>query len=94
MRPEQTLITKGGATPPQNPRTMEENKERTRKQRKNGERTQKLMTFRLDNDLCEWLSTKANKGRLINELLQARMMSETETEDCADMPTEKEDYEK
>ena len=30
---------------------------------------QKMMSFRLDADLQEWLDTKENKGRLINKLL-------------------------
>lgn len=34
-----------------------------------GVRTQKMVSFRLDNDLEEWLSKSPNKGRLINQLL-------------------------
>lgn len=34
-----------------------------------GERTQKMMSFRVDCDLIEWLNQQRNKGRLINELL-------------------------
>lgn len=30
---------------------------------------QKMMSFRLDADLKEWLDKKENKGRLINRLL-------------------------
>lgn len=34
-----------------------------------GVRTQKMMSFRVDNDLIEWLNECPNKGRLINQLL-------------------------
>ena len=33
-----------------------------------GQRTQKMVSFRLDNDLGEWLQQQHNKGRLINNL--------------------------
>lgn len=40
---------------------------------KRGERTSKMMTFRIDADNLEWLNTQANKGRVINDLIaQAR----------------------
>lgn len=45
-------------------------KPRTRKAWKHGERTQKMMSFRLDADLAAYLEGWANKGRLINELLR------------------------
>ena len=52
---------------------MEEQNEKKKQERKNyaprGTRTQKAMTFRLDNDAAEYLSTVDNKGRLINELI-------------------------
>lgn len=35
-----------------------------------GVRTQKMMSFRVDNENLEWLETKANKGRYINELIR------------------------
>lgn len=38
---------------------------------KRGERSQKMMSFRVDNDLIEWLESKPNKGRYINELIFA-----------------------
>lgn len=38
---------------------------------KRGARTQKAMAFRLDNDLAEWVSSHANKGRYINDLIRA-----------------------
>lgn len=34
-----------------------------------GQAAQKMMSFRLDNDNAEWLNTKPNKGRYINELI-------------------------
>lgn len=37
---------------------------------KRGARTQKAMAFRLDNDLADWLNSKPNKGRYINELIR------------------------
>lgn len=36
-----------------------------------GERSQKMVTFRLDFDNIEWLSHQQNKGRYINELIAA-----------------------
>lgn len=48
-------------------------KPRTRKAWKHGERTQKMMSFRLDADLVAYLGAWANKGRLINELLRQAM---------------------
>ena len=38
---------------------------------KRGARTQKAMAFRLDNDLADWMSLQANKGRYINDLIRA-----------------------
>ncbi|WP_405366731.1 hypothetical protein [Ruminobacter sp.] len=38
-----------------------------------GEQAQKMMSFRLDYENAEYLSTKPNKGRFINDLIaQAR----------------------
>lgn len=34
-----------------------------------GVRTQKMMSFRVDNDLVEWLDSQPNKGRYINDLI-------------------------
>jgi uncharacterized protein (DUF4415 family) len=46
-------------------------KKQERKSRsKNGERTQKMMSFRVDADVASILSTVANKGRLLNNLLR------------------------
>ena len=51
---------------------MEEKKEDKTKKKggnKAGVRTQKLFTFRIDQEAAEYISGEANKGRLINELI-------------------------
>lgn len=45
-----------------------------------GVRTQKLTTFRLDADLVEFLDTKENKGRFINDCIRGKMKFETTLE--------------
>lgn len=56
---------------------MEEQKEQKERQRKayapKGERSQRTMTFRLDNDLSGWLDEQPNKGRYINTLIREDM---------------------
>ena len=42
-----------------------------------GQHTTKPMTIKIDLDLAEWLKTQPNKGRLINDLLRAKMEFET-----------------
>ena len=42
--------------------------------------TQKMMSFRLDIENIEYLNTKVNKGRYINELIQADRMKQSENE--------------
>lgn len=50
--------------------TNQEETVRVRKEYgKKGERTQKMMSFRVDNDLIEWLESQPNKGRYINTLI-------------------------
>lgn len=50
--------------------TNQEEKERIRKEYgKKGERTQKMMSFRVDNEVLEWLESQPNKGRYINNLI-------------------------
>lgn len=44
--------------------------ERERKAFRWGQRTQKMMSFKVDLDLVECLKTVRNKGRLINNLLR------------------------
>lgn len=53
-------------------------KEQNAKQERNrkvyapaGQRAQKMMTLRVDLENLEWLQTKPNKGRYINDLIAA-----------------------
>lgn len=46
-----------------------------------GTRNQRTMSFRLDNELAEWLSQQPNKGRYINNLIKADMDSHARTRD-------------
>lgn len=39
---------------------------------KNG-RTQKMMSFRIDLDVADWLGSVQNKGRFINEMIRQAM---------------------
>lgn len=59
----------------------EENNSEKARQRKTGitrgVRTQKMMNFRCDADLVEYLNTKENKGRFINDVIRDRMKFET-----------------
>lgn len=50
---------------------MEENKTtQPRKQyAKKGEKSSKMLSFRIDADNLAWLNTQANKGRVINDLI-------------------------
>lgn len=50
---------------------MEENKTtQPRKQyAKRGEKSSKMLSFRIDADNLRWLNTQANKGRVINDLI-------------------------
>lgn len=53
---------------------MEEKTEKTRIRRKyakQGNRSQKMISFRLDQENEFWLSTQPNKGRYINRLIAA-----------------------
>lgn len=51
---------------------MEKNEksQERKKGRVNGSRTQKVFSFRLDEDLIAWLDTRKNKGRYLNELIR------------------------
>lgn len=55
--------------------TMENEEKTTGRLRKEyapkGQRSQKMVTFRLDLDNEEWLSHQQNKGRYINDLIAA-----------------------
>lgn len=51
-------------------KTEEQEKERTRREyASKGTRSQKMISFRLDLENIEYLNTKPNKGRFINELI-------------------------
>ena len=57
----------------------EEKQERTRrKYAKRGETSQKMMSFRLDQENEYWLSTFPNKGRYINNLIRADRLRRSE----------------
>lgn len=43
-----------------------------------GERSQKMISFRLDNENAFWLSTMPNKGRYINNLIRADRLRRTD----------------
>lgn len=47
--------------------------ERIKKAWKHGTTTQKMMSFKIDLELVDYLNTKPNKGRYINELIAADM---------------------
>lgn len=51
-----------------------EEKERQRKAyAARGERSQKMMSFRVDNEVADWLNQQPNKGRYINNLIREDM---------------------
>lgn len=51
-----------------------EEKERQRKAyAARGERSQKMMSFRVDNEVADWLNQQPNKGRYINNLIRKDM---------------------
>lgn len=57
----------------------EEKQERTRRRyAKRGETSQKMMSFRLDQENEYWLSTFPNKGRYINNLIRADRLRRSE----------------
>ena len=63
-------------------KTEEQEKERTRREyASKGSRSQKMMTFRLDLENIEYLNTKANKGRFINELIAKARSQENKEEE-------------
>lgn len=47
--------------------------EKYKQGRKANVRTQKMMSFRLDEELQEWLNRQPSKGRYINELIRKDM---------------------
>lgn len=55
-----------------NMKQKEEEKKRVRRPyAAKGERNQKMMTFRVDNENLSWLELQPNKGRYINQLIEA-----------------------
>lgn len=60
----------------------EQEKERTRREyASKGTRSQKMMAFRLDLENIEYLNTKVNKGRFINELIATARAQESKEEE-------------
>lgn len=54
--------------------TEKETKERLRKTyRKSDGVSQKMMNFRLDNELVAWVESQPNRGRYLNKLIEADM---------------------
>lgn len=49
----------------------DEQRQRRKSRAERGTRSQKMMSFRLDADVQDYLSTKPNKGRFINDLIRA-----------------------
>ena len=63
-------------------KSEEQEKERTRREyASKGTRSQKMRAFRLNLENIEYLNTKVNKGRFINELIAtARAQEQSESE--------------
>lgn len=59
-----------------------------RKKAKWGTRTQKMVSFRADNEIAEYLESKQNKGRYLNELVRTDMMREQQAAREAEQETE------
>ena len=53
-----------------------------------GTRTQKMVSFRADNEIAEYLESKQNKGRYLNELVRTDMMRELHASMEAEEETE------
>ena len=70
------------------------NKQERKSRSKNGERTQKMMTFRVDNDVSAILASARNKGRLINNVIRewARAHPIREPQDYPPEENSLEDY--
>lgn len=51
-----------------------------KKRSKNGECTSKMMSFRIDGENVEFLNDVANKGRLINRLLESERLKRVSNE--------------
>ena len=48
----------------------EKEKQQRKKYAAAGQRGQKMMSIRIDNDLVDWLNQQRNKGRYINDLIR------------------------
>lgn len=59
-----------------------------RKKAKWGTRTQKMVSFRADNEIAEYLESKQNKGRYLNELVRTDMMRDQHASMEAEEETE------
>ena len=57
-----------------------EEKERLRKSKKMGVRTQKMLAFRADIEVLEMLADVPNKGRLLNDLVKEWWKSKNKRE--------------
>ncbi len=53
-----------------------------------GQKTQKMMSFRIDLDIAVRLQEEPNKGRLINNLLRQHYDAIDAASDCRDLPIE------
>ena len=63
-------------------KTEEQEKERTRREyASKGTRSQKMISFRLALENIDYLNTKANKGRFINELIATARAQENKEEE-------------
>lgn len=67
---------------------MKDKNEGSRKARKWGTISQKMMSFRIDLDLVNLLNGEANKGRLINNLLRKHYGAEEYKKDEDSDPDE------
>lgn len=77
---------------------MEKKNEKTRikKEYRHGQRSQKMVNFRCDLELIEWLDTQANKGRAINDAIRAaahEWLASRNKADTMDAPTPLDDAE-
>lgn len=50
-----------------------ENKQERKAYAKRGQRSQKMVTFRLDNELIDQLEQVQNKGRFINDAIREKL---------------------
>lgn len=72
----------------------EQEKQERKSRAKNGERTQKMMSFRCDDEVAGILAKVSNKGRLLNDLVKvwARQQPTAEPQDYPPEENEIDDY--